>query len=319
MNPWLALWTHPRQVIREIVDHRPQYLVLPLAIAAGAFEVLNQVLFRRAAAGVPGPLILIAALALGGLLGSIGLYVFGWLYRWVGSWLGGQGSAEQMRAAIAWAGVPSLVGGVLGLLAGAAGIRQGLGIGVLVIVGLILGVWKLVISCQMLGEVHRFSAWKGFGTLSIPGALLVVPLMAAIAIPNFVRARATANESMAIGSTRALIASLEMYRSVHDAYPATGRWSDLYPAGTPAFGPADFLAGNSLTDYERGGFRYSYQSDGGKTYWLRAVPSKPGSTGSRSFYANESGKVYHCLATSEKAIADSGDAELGHEPQACKA
>ena len=317
MNPWTSLWLQPRQVIREIVDNRPRYLVLPLAIAAGASEVFSRVLFRENAAGVPGPLILLAALLLGGLLGLIGIYVFGWLYRWVGSWLGGQGSAEQVRTAIAWAGIPSLVGGILGLLAGAAGIRQGVGLGVLVIIWLILRIWQLIISCQMLGEVHRFSAWKGFGTLLIPGALLVVPLMAAIAIPNFVRARATANESMAIGSTRALISSLEMYRSVHDAYPATERWSDMYPPGAPAFGPAEFLAGSSLVDLERNGFRYSYQSAGGKTYQLRAIPSNPGTIGSKSFYTDESGKIYHCVASPEHAIADSQDIELGQEPQAC--
>lgn len=316
MNPWLALWTHPRQVIREIVDNRPQYLVLPLVIGGGAAEALSQA-FRGDAAGVPGPLILLAVVVLGGLFGLIGLYVLGWLYRWVGSWLGGQGSLEQVRAAVAWAGVPLLIGGVLGLLAGAAGIRQGVGPDVFVIIGLILGVWQLVISCHMLGEVHRFSAWKGFGTLLIPGALLVVPLMAAIAIPNVVRARSVANESMAIGSTRALIASLEMYRAIHDTYPATGRWLEMYPTDGPAIGPAEFFSGSSLKDLPHGGFRYTYESDGGKTYWLRAIPLNLGTTGSKSFYADESGKIYHCIASPEHAMADSQDAELGKEPQAC--
>lgn len=88
---------------------------------------------------------------------------------------------------------------------------------IILVPSLIAWVWQTVLACHTLGEVHRFSAWKGFGTLLIPNALIMIPvfllsIMAAIAIPNVLRARLLANESAAIGNIRSLVASLEMYR-----------------------------------------------------------------------------------------------------------
>ena len=42
MNPWLAIWFHPRQAIRQVIDHNPRYFVLPLAMGAGAVEWVVQ-------------------------------------------------------------------------------------------------------------------------------------------------------------------------------------------------------------------------------------------------------------------------------------
>ena len=60
---------------------------------------------------------------------------------------------------------------------------------------------------------------RGFTLVEIMIVVAIIALLAAIAIPNVLRGRTTANESAAIGNLRALISSLEMARSVNQVYP----------------------------------------------------------------------------------------------------
>ena len=93
------------------------------------------------------------------------------------------------------------------------------------------------------------SSERGFTLVEIMIVVAIIALLAAVAIPNVLRGRTTANESAAIGNIRALISSLEMYRSVNQAYPSVnaGAFQDqMYgtdcagSAPTPDFGPPSF-------------------------------------------------------------------------------
>ena len=146
-------------------------------------------------------------------------------------------------------------------------------------------------------------AERGFTLVEIMIVVAIIALLAAIAIPNVLRGRTSANESASIGNLRALISSLEMYRSVNSTYPTVAQgWATMmYPAGgVPPFGPPSFnntMAGGATaaTGLVQG---YSYQYlDGvtpGQQYVLVAVPANLNQTGTRSFFANETGTIRHC-------------------------
>lgn len=150
---------------------------------------------------------------------------------------------------------------------------------------------------------------RGFTLVEIMIVVAIIALLAAIAIPNVLRGRTTANESAAIGNIRALVSSLEMYRSVNNLYPNVGtQWATQMYNGTnapePDFGPPSFNhamdqsacpagASSSCTQ----GFRYNYVSASGANYTLLAVPDAVGTTGTRSFLATESGLIRHCTGT----------------------
>src|SRR3989338_5743063 len=85
---------------------------------------------------------------------------------------------------------------------------------------------------------------RGFTLVEIMIVVAIIALLAAIAIPNVLRGRTTANESAAIGNLRALSSSLEMYRSVNNVYPldvAGNTWLlVMYTNANPDFGPPSF-------------------------------------------------------------------------------
>ncbi len=156
--------------------------------------------------------------------------------------------------------------------------------------------------------MNRRNERGGFTLIEIMIVVAIIALLAAIAIPNVLRGRTTANESAAIGNIRALVSSHEMERSVNNVYPTAAAWSaTMYgtsctgAAGdtvNPDFGPPSFctLPAATMTALGIQGFAYTY-TDGptvGQTYDLIADPQTPGTTGTRAFYGSETGLVLHC-------------------------
>jgi len=147
----------------------------------------------------------------------------------------------------------------------------------------------------------------GFTLVEIMIVVAIVALLAAVAIPNVLRGRTSANETASIGNIRALISSLEMYRSVNNAYPQSASWQgDMYPAGgLPAFGPPSFNVAMSGQTVQ--GYNYTYSglpagctdAAGNCTqYSISTVPQTINQTGTRSFFANQTGLVTHEMGNS---------------------
>ena len=142
-------------------------------------------------------------------------------------------------------------------------------------------------------------AERGFTLVEIMIVVAIIALLAAIAIPNILRGRTSANESAAIGNVRAVVSSIEMFRSVNNTVPVAGTWAaQMYPGGgQPAFGPPSFngALGGVLAVQ---GYNYTYvDNQGTGAYTLVATPVTLNTTGTRSFFANESGAVRHCVGT----------------------
>ena len=156
----------------------------------------------------------------------------------------------------------------------------------------------------------RRSAEQGFTLVEIMIVVAIIALLAAIAIPNVLRGRTSANEAASIGNERALMSSLEMYRSVNNVYPQLGNWqADMYPAlpaNTPAFGPPSFNAAISPGPATVQGYNYTYAGlplactdvlTNCTQYTILGVPQTINQTGTRSFFVNETGTIRHCLGT----------------------
>ena len=160
------------------------------------------------------------------------------------------------------------------------------------------------------------SAERGFTLVEIMIVVAIIALLAAIAIPNVLRGRTTANEASAIGNLRALVSSLEMFRSVNNNYPATANWvANMYTTPDPDFGPPSFNHAMDGTACPAGpassctqGYRYTYTSAGAGTYTVNANPDVLGNTGTRSFLADESGVTRHCTGTGATVTDPSIDA-----------
>lgn len=316
MNPWTSIWLHPRQTIRQIVDSDPKRLVLLLAMSGGLADLLIGAVDAAMAREVfPLKAILIFCLIAGPLMGLMGLYVMGWLYRWVGSWMGGKANTVQIRAAIGWSHVPALwllgFWVILVVVSGGEILKPEPEMGssnlffalLLLLFGLgmlVLSIWRVILLIQMLAEVHQFSARRAIWTLSIPYlAVLLLPIsiiLAAIAIPNLLKARHNANEAAAIKQLQTLSKSLELYRrgQILRVYPE--KLSDLSESAPPYAPP-------SLTGEVRYGYTLTYTRANPSSYTLTATPRERGATGTRSFFVDESGIIR--VSESEAASAAS--------------
>ena len=164
--------------------------------------------------------------------------------------------------------------------------------------------------------LNRAKHNSGFTLVEIMIVVAIIALLAAIAIPSVLRGRTSANEAASVGNTRALVSSLEMYRSVNNAYPATANWrANMYLDATPPYGPPAFNAASPVTVQ---GYIYTFTSGGAQTYTWTATPATPGTTGSRGFFVDESGVVRHCRCAGTTCNnAAVGSLTLDAQPAAC--
>ena len=176
----------------------------------------------------------------------------------------------------------------------------------------------------------------GFTLVEIMIVVAIIALLAAIAIPNVLRGRTTANESAAVGNMRALLSSLEMYRSVNSAYPTTAiTWlGGMYGAGAvpaacaaalapaPDFGPPSFcntMAGGATaaTGLVQGYMFTFTPVANGATYTVQATPLTLNNTGTRSFFTDESGIIRHCTTAVQGAQATAADFPIDQTAAPC--
>jgi type II secretory pathway pseudopilin PulG len=137
-------------------------------------------------------------------------------------------------------------------------------------------------------------------------ATTIILIIAAIAIPNLLRARMAANESSAVGSVRTIVTSQVTYQSTW----GVGFAPTLAALGTPAGGCGTASATQAclidpvLTTANvngKSGYKINTASAGGggttaspnTTFGVDAWPVTYGSTGTRSFCADESGVIHY--------------------------
>jgi type II secretory pathway pseudopilin PulG len=187
------------------------------------------------------------------------------------------------------------------------------------ICGLLFFIPFLFIAAIVLGHLALSEIRKSTGRLkgegiAIAGLVLgymwivgipIILIVAAIAIPNLLRAKMAANESSAVASVRTLQAAENTYSAAHPAQGYTCSLSDL--AAESINGP---LATGQKSGYAFELTGCSAETEGGSNtkYQIVAYPLRVNQTGVRAFCSDESAAIKVDSGGSARACLENGSA-----------
>ena len=145
-------------------------------------------------------------------------------------------------------------------------------------------------------ETIDMTKQKGFSLIELLIVVAIILIIAAIAIPNLLRARMAANESSAVASIRTINTGMVTYNST---YPTVGFSATLAALGgvapcTPSSTTA-CLIDSVLSAGTKSGYHFTAlpgtAATPQTTYYATAVPVTANQTGIRSFCAFEDAVV----------------------------
>jgi type IV pilus assembly protein PilA len=137
---------------------------------------------------------------------------------------------------------------------------------------------------------------KGFSLIELLIVVAIILIIAAIAIPNMLRARIAANEASAVASLRTISTAETTYAST---YPSVGYTCSLTelgppPSGTPASATAAGILDDVLSTGQKAGYLFALQDCAGTpkaNYTSTAAPANVGGTGTRAFCSATPGVI----------------------------
>jgi len=136
---------------------------------------------------------------------------------------------------------------------------------------------------------------KGFSLIELLIVVAIILIIAAIAIPNLLRAKMAANESSAVGSLRTINTSCVEYSTTYGVgFPTS--LASLGGTGTASSASAG-LIDSVLSGGTKSGYTFAYapgtaDSAGNiDTYTITATPVVASTTGQRMFFTDQSGVI----------------------------
>ncbi len=135
----------------------------------------------------------------------------------------------------------------------------------------------------------KLKSRHGFTLVEIMIVVAIISLLAAIAIPNLLRARHNANEAASIAALRTVSTACESFRSAQTptSYPAS---LAILGNATPAYIDGSLAAAVAAGSAKQGYF-YTYAFVNVNQYTCLATPAVTGTTGTRIFFVDESGVI----------------------------
>ena len=135
----------------------------------------------------------------------------------------------------------------------------------------------------------KLRSGRGFTLVEIMIVVAIISLLAAIAIPNLLRARHNANEAAGIAALRTISTACESFRAAQTppAYPAN---LAALSTATPAYIDAG-LAGATAAGTAKQGYFFTYVQVNANQFTCTASPAVSGTTGTRVFFVDESGVI----------------------------
>ena len=155
--------------------------------------------------------------------------------------------------------------------------------------------WQARVGVQV-GAGHMRASQKGFSLIELLLVVVILLIISALAVPNFMRSRMAACEASAVGSMRSINTAATTYAST---YPDQGFPASLTTLGgampcTPTAASA-CLIDQVLSSGTKSGYTFVWTSDGqlpSVAYTITATPISLGATGQRMFCSDQSDVIH---------------------------
>jgi type IV pilus assembly protein PilA len=158
---------------------------------------------------------------------------------------------------------------------------------------------------------------KGFSLIELLIVVAIILVIAAVAIPNLLRSRMSANEASAIASLRTIITSEIVYSSTYTVgfsadLPSMsdgGTPGNCLPPAVPSASSACLLDA-SVASGTKSGYLFTYTASGtsgvNNSYKINADPVSAGGSGQRHFYTDDT----NVLRVNVTTVASASDPPL---------
>lgn len=136
---------------------------------------------------------------------------------------------------------------------------------------------------------------SGFTLIELLIVVAIILVIAAIAIPNLVRSKMSANEGSAVATLRTLNTAAISYLNSYSSYPPNlAALGPIAGGASPSSTSADLI--DSLLGQDpatKSGYTFIYVPTGSpvSSYTITATPVNIGTTGQRGFFTNQSGVI----------------------------